>query len=523
MWFHIIAKNNTTGSVSNPSLAINATVSTGGGGIGTPGPISGQALICGTPSGVPYSISPVSGATSYNWTAPPGAVVASGQGTANITINYLAGSSSGNVAVTASNGSCNTSPQTLAVTVNSTVVAPPSSGGDQVDTYCPPSPMPNLTATATVPSGHTIVWYNAATGGATVASPTLNSVGTVTYYAAALHTATGCESNTRTAVTLTINAAPPATITASGPTTFCDGGSVTLTANSGSSYSWSNGATTQSIVVTTTGSYSVVVTQTGGCTGTSSATSVTVNPVPAATITADGPTTFCSNDDVTLTASAGASWLWSNGATTQSITVNQSGNYSVTVTNASGCSASSSAISTNVSASPVVTITASPYSALFPGLSTNLTANVTPPGTYTYTWYQDGVIIPGAGGPTLMGLTLDDLGSYTVVVNNTTGLPCTSTSPVKVLSDSATTRLFIYPSPNEGQFSVVFYTIGANARNTVTVYDSKGAQVFSRHYAIQSPYQRMDVDMRRHGKGVYRVVLHDRNGKKLGDGSVLIQ
>ena len=143
MWFHIIAKNNTTGSVSNPSLAINATVSTGGGGIGTPGPISGQALICGTPSGVPYSISPVSGATSYNWTAPPGAVVASGQGTANITINYLAGSSSGNVSVTASNGSCNTSPQTLAVTVNSTVVAPPASGGDQVDTYCPPSPMPN--------------------------------------------------------------------------------------------------------------------------------------------------------------------------------------------------------------------------------------------------------------------------------------------------------------------------------------------------------------------------------------------
>ena len=523
MWFHIIAKNNTTNSASNPSNAVNVTVSSGGGGIGTVGPITGQTSICGTPTGVPYSIAAVSGATTYTWTAPPGATIASGQGSTNITINYPAGSTSGNVQVIASAGSCSTAPRTLAVSVGPSAVAAPASGGDQTATHCPPAAMPSLTASATTTAGHTIVWYSAASGGSVVASPVLNAVGTVTYYAAAVHTVSGCESASRTAVTLTINAAPPATITPSGATTFCEGGSVTLTANSGSSYSWSNGASTQSINVTTSGVFTVTVTQTGGCTGISSPVTVTVNPNPAATITASGPTTFCSNSNVTLTASAGSSWLWSNGATGQSINVNSSGTFSVVVTNASGCTATSSSVTTTVSPSPVVTITAAPYSSLFPGLTTTLTATVTPPGTYSYTWFKNGVPVPGAGGPTLTGLDLDDLGSYTVTVNNTTGLPCTSTSPAKVLGDSATTRVFIYPSPNNGMFTVRYFTQGANARTTVSVYDSKGAQVYSKQYNILSTYQELDVDMRRNSAGVYRVVLHDRNGKKLADGSVVIQ
>ena len=55
-----------------------------------------------------------------------------------------------------------------------------------------------------------------------------------------------------------VSVSPP-TITASGPTTFCSGGSVTLTASAGSSYLWSNGATTQSIVANNSGSYTVTV------------------------------------------------------------------------------------------------------------------------------------------------------------------------------------------------------------------------------------------------------------------------
>lgn len=521
MWFTIRAKNTTTNSESERSNAINVTVSNGGGGLGSVGTISGQQTICGTPSNVVYSIAPVTGATGYTWTAPPGATIASGQGTTTVGINYIAGSTSGNISVFASNGSCQTAPSTLAITVGSTAVAAPTSGGDQSQTVCPGNPVPTLTATATVPAGHTLTWYNAASGGTTVANPTLSTVGTITYFAASINNSTGCESVDRTPVTLTISAVPAASATAGGPTTFCQGGSVVLTANAGSSYSWSNGASIQSVTVNSSGSYTVTVT-TNGCTSTSAAINVTVNPLPAANITAGGATTFCQGGNVLLTASAGSSWLWSNGATTQSITVNNTGNYSVTVTNAGGCSASSAATAVTVSPSPVVSISASPYTNLYPGLTTTLTANVTPAGSYTYAWFNNGNAVTGATSSSLTGIDLDKLGSYTVTVTNTSGLPCSNTSSAVVIGDSATAKLFILPNPNNGDFDVVYYSAGTTTY-TLSIFDSKGAIVYTKSYNISSPYQRMDVDIRQHGKGIYQVVLTDRTGKRAAVGRVLIQ
>lgn len=668
MWFTIRSKNNTTLAESErAALSINVTTSNGGGGLGAVGSIAGQSAVCGNQTGLVYSIAAVSGATSYTWTVPAGATIVSGQGTISITVNFTAGTT-GNISVSASNGTCQTAPSTLAVTSGNAAAAP-TGGGDQLQNVCPGGVVPTLTATATVPAGYTVVWYTAATGGTVVASPTLSAAGTVTYYAASRETATGCESATRTAVTLTITQVPTASITAGGNTTFCQGGNVVLTANTGGSYLWSNGATTQSITVsaagtfsvqvttgscvstspntvvtvnptpaanisaggpltfcqglnvvltasagsswlwsngattqaitvTSTGNYSVTVTNASGCSATSAATSVTVNPnpaavisagsattfcqggsvvltanagasylwsngattqsitingpvgtanysvqvtqaggcvssspntavtvnaTPAANISAGGPVTFCQGNNVVLTASAGNSWLWSNGATTQSITVGTSGSYSVTVTSAAGCSASSSSTAVAVSPNPSVSIAASPYTNLYPGLSTTLTAVVTPPGSYNYAWFKNGIAVPGGTTPTLTGIDLSDVGSYTVTVTNTTGLPCSNTSAAVAIADSATTKLFIYPSPNAGQFSVAYYTPGTNAKNTIVVYDSKGAHVYTKSYSLLSPYQVMSVDMRQHARGIYRVVLFDRTGKKMADGSVVLQ
>jgi hypothetical protein len=82
-------------------------------------------------------------------------------------------------------------------------------------------PYKHLTATATAPVGSTLVWYDATTGGSIVASPTLNSIGTVTYYAESVNSTTNCPSLTRTAVTLTINALPLAP-TSGGDLTECE-------------------------------------------------------------------------------------------------------------------------------------------------------------------------------------------------------------------------------------------------------------------------------------------------------------
>ncbi|MCG2432247.1 immunoglobulin domain-containing protein, partial [Aequorivita xiaoshiensis] len=87
-----------------------------------------------------------------------------------------------------------------------------------------------LTATATVPGGQAVVWYDAATGGSVVSSPTLNSVGSITYYAQANVDGNGCISLTRTPVTLTITDAPDAPVSG-GDQTECEASPIqTLTA-----------------------------------------------------------------------------------------------------------------------------------------------------------------------------------------------------------------------------------------------------------------------------------------------------
>lgn len=87
---------------------------------------------------------------------------------------------------------------------------------------------------------------------------------------------------------------------------------------------------------------------------------ITVNANDIPIITSNGPTTFCLGESITLTSSIGASYLWSNGATTQSIIVNSSGNYSVQVTNPNGCSRLSAltSITVNNNTSNIVDITA---------------------------------------------------------------------------------------------------------------------------------------------------------------------
>ncbi|MFZ4414416.1 MAG: hypothetical protein ACOYOV_15130, partial [Bacteroidales bacterium] len=94
-------------------------------------------------------------------------------------------------------------------------------------------------------------------------------------------TVSGVNACTATASgTLTVYPLPTATITPNGPTTFFAGGSVVLTSSSGISYLWSNSLSTASITVTTSGNFSVRVTDVHGCQASSSTTVVTVNPAP---------------------------------------------------------------------------------------------------------------------------------------------------------------------------------------------------------------------------------------------------
>jgi hypothetical protein len=121
-----------------------------------------------------------------------------------------------------------------------------------------------------------------------------------------------------------------------------------------------------------------------------------------------------------------------------------------------------------------------------------------------------------------LNVSLDQLGSYTMMVTNNSVPPCSNTSAALVIADSVTTKLYVYPNPTDGDFQIRYYTTVAGA-HTVSVYDSRGAMVYRKVYSLSNPYQQMDVDVKKHGSGVYQVVLHDKNGIKLAAKQVVVQ
>jgi hypothetical protein len=152
-------------------------------------------------------------------------------------------------------------------------------------------------------------------------------------------------------IILTVNPLPTASI--SGDDELCAGESTTLTASGGTTYSWSNMAATPGITVSpaVTTTYTVTVSDANGCSDTESV-EVIVNPLPTAAIS-PASATICNGESVDLTATGGASYLWSNGAVTPSITVSPVAmtTYTVTVTDVNGCT-DTEAATINVNPNP---------------------------------------------------------------------------------------------------------------------------------------------------------------------------
>ncbi|HRE97717.1 MAG TPA: hypothetical protein PK637_13190, partial [Flavobacteriales bacterium] len=101
--------------------------------------------------------------------------------------------------------------------------------------------------------------------------------------------------------------------TTTGTLNVCSGSSLTLSANNAASFVWSTGATTQSVNVTTAGTFSVQITDNNGCTN---SMSVTTTLVPSPNVTASvSATTICQGESVTFTGNGAQSYSWNNGVT----------------------------------------------------------------------------------------------------------------------------------------------------------------------------------------------------------------
>lgn len=202
----------------------------------------------------------------------------------------------------------------------------------------------NLIANA---ANGTVTWYASATGvtpiatGNTFTTPMLTA--TTTYYATAF--ATSCTTGSRIAVVATINQIPMLTV--ANPTPICENSTAVLSATATAGIvSWYDAPTGGLVYATGLNFTTPLLTQTttfyvealnNGCSsGSRIPVTVVVNSLP---IVSDESVIFCENTSITLDAGVtNSSYLWSNGATSQTISVSTPINYSVLVTNAQNCS-----------------------------------------------------------------------------------------------------------------------------------------------------------------------------------------
>jgi len=204
---------------------------------------------------------------------------------------------------------------------------------------------------------------------------------------------------------------------------LCTGQTITLNAgNNGANYAWSTGANTQTITVTSAGTYTVVV-NVGSCQNTDTIV-VTYSAMPTVNLGPD--ISLCNGQTDTLNAgNTGYAFWWSDGSTNQKLVVGQSGIYVVRVTN-QGCSAYDTV---QVHISPRIELGLGPDTMICPGDQLTIAAT---PGFSSYHW--------SPVGSTKHYIIVYEPGSYNVTVSDIYG--CTA-SGTKIVLDFCQPIMFV--------------------------------------------------------------------------------
>jgi hypothetical protein len=306
-------------------------------------------------------------------------------------------------------------------------------------------------SSATTPA--TYLWST----GATTQSIQVNTLGN---YTVTVTNSSGC-SGTGT-IQVTSGGNPPTPVITSPAFTFCQGSSTTLNAGGGYvNYNWSTGAASQTIVVNTPGIYTVTVTNANGCTG-SASVNVTVNPNPNPVIT--GNTVICQGQTTTLTAQGGyTNYQWSTGQAFNQITVITGNTYTITVTDANGCTGSAS-VNVTVNPLPGIGITAVGSTSFCQGDSVRLEAMGV---GAAYLWHRNNS--PVTPFNATMVHYAKTKGSYYCVISDFNGctnssniiyvdVPCVPIDPSQqrdpVTGESDQASIEVYPNPSFDEFTV---------------------------------------------------------------------
>ena len=402
--------------------------------------MSAPAQVCQGSGGYIYTVPAVSGNT-YNWTYSGTGQTINGTGN-SVTIDFNTTATSGTLSVTATNVCGTSAPRTIAITVNTIPAA--ITGPDR--NIC----LGTVTTLGAAPvSGNSYQWSSVPAGfNSTVANPVASPLVTTTYTLVETNIASGCTKSN--SVVITVIGSSVATAGNNGP--VCISNQLQLIGPSGMAiYSWTgpNGftSTIQSPVVSANaslamaGSYIVTVTNSNGCSGTATTlVSVTGLPIPGL-ISSDPDNMFCSGTRITFTASGGTSYNFRINST--SVQDSEVATYSTTslsdgqivdviVTNAPGCSATSTGIVNKVLLLPTATLISSDADNTFcTGTSVTFTAG----GGTSYNFRVNGTSVQDGVSSTYTTTSLTNGQIVDVIVTDAAGCSAISTGITNIVNN----------------------------------------------------------------------------------------
>ena len=384
------------------------------------------------------------GAVSYVWSP------ATGLSATNIANPVASPASTTTYMVTGTSATGCTATSTVTVSVNAQPVITVAG----TTTICAGG-----STTLTASGANSFTWSPAATLSAANTATVTATPSTTTTYTVTGTSGVGCTATTT--VTVTVNPLP--TVSAGTNAAVCAGACTTLHATGATTYVWSPAATLSASTSanpvacpTATTTYTVTGANANGCSNTSSVI-VTVNPLPV--VSAGSNTSICPGGNAQLQATGATSYVWFPATGLSSTTIanpvaspSVTTTYTVTGTNAAGCTATST-VTVSVNAQP--TITVSGITAICAGGSTTLTAA----GANAFTWSP----ATGLSSTTTATVTANPTATTTYTVTGTSGVGCTGTTTVTVTVNPLPT---VSAGPNVSICAGASTTLNASGAST---------------------------------------------------------
>jgi len=368
----------------------------------------------------------------------------------------------------------------------------------------------NGSATAN-PGGLTYNWSNSQT------TQVINSLPTGTY------TVTVTDGNSCSATSSgLVNNTPGGTVTMTSTPEGCDhsNGTATATLVGGTlpaTYLWSNAQTTQTAINLAASTYYVTVTDANGCSGTAS---IIITNIPGPTATISNVINDVCNQFIgaatvdPLGGNPPYSFVWSNGTTNQTLNNVSDGTYSVTVTDATGCTVINTADITDVPA-PIASFFVNPVTMVLgegPCLITDNSINTT-----QWIWnFGDGTDYNGEVNSHIYSST----GSFTIMLIVTNGIGCSDTSyQTVIVNDIYTMYLPNTFTPDGDGLNDVFGPTGINFdinEFQMYIYNRWGEEMY-RTKDLSKPWngtKNNSSSAEVTGVYVYRILFNETNGKE---------